>query len=638
MNERSPSPTHTAPHGSWSSPITAELIASGSRKLGHVVLDGDDTYWVEGRAAENGRYVVVRRPPGAAPEVHTKEPYSVRSAVHEYGGGAFAVRGGLVVFSNHSDQRLYLQARADAHAVPLTAPVRARYGDLVIDARRGRIVCVREEHGGGPSEPTNTLVSVELQGGATKVLASGHDFYASARLSPCGRWLCWLSWDHPNMPWDGTELWLAELSDDGQVLSASAVAGGRDESIFQPMFSPRGELTFVSDRSGFWNLYQRRDGHDVALCPREAEFGVPQWIFGMSTYAFVSDSQMVCAYTEQGAWHLASLDVDTGAFREIPLPYTELAFVQAAAGRAVFLGGSPSETMSVVELDLASGRHEVLRRATDLVVSASLLSPPEAVEFPAADGAFAHGLYFRPQNPDFQAPANERPPLLVKSHGGPTGAASTALDLETRFWTSRGFAVLDVCYGGSTGFGRAYRERLLGKWGVVDVDDCVSGALYLADRGDVDGGRLAIEGGSAGGFTTLCALTFRDVFHAGASFYGVSDLEALVRDTHKFESRYLDRLIGPYPERADLYVERSPIHFAERLSCPVIFFQGLEDAVVPPNQTEAMVEVLRARGLEVAYVPFEGEQHGFRRAASIRRALEEELSFFARVFGFIPAP
>jgi dipeptidyl aminopeptidase/acylaminoacyl peptidase len=407
-----------------------------------------------------------------------------------------------------------------------------------------------------------------------------------------------------------------------------------DESVFQPEWSPDGVLHFVSDRKGWWNLYRWRRGRIEPLCARDAEFGLPQWVFGMSTYSFVSGEQILCCYTQKGRIHLARLETETGELQDIDTPFTEMYGLRTARGQAVFRAGSPTEPISVVLLDLESGQWEILKRSSDIVVDEGYVSAPESIEFPTEEGLTAYAFFYPPANRDFVATPDERPPLLVKSHGGPTGAASSVLSWEIQHWTSRGFAVVDVNYGGSTGYGRSYRQRLNGRWGVVDVDDCVNAARYLAERGLVDGDRLAIRGGSAGGYTTLSALAFRDVFKAGASYFGVSDLEALTKDTHKFESRYLDRLVGPYPERRDLYQERSPIHFTDGISCPMIFFQGLEDKVVPPNQAEMMVEAVRAKGLPVAYLAFEGEQHGFRRAENIKRALDAELYFYARIFGF----
>lgn len=439
------------------------------------------------------------------------------------------------------------------------------------------------------------------------------------------------------MPWDGCEVWTGDFGEDGLLQNTRKVAGGNEESIFQPEWSPGGTLYFVSDRTGWWNLYRESAGVVEPVREMNAEFGMPQWGFGMSMYSFESEERIVSAFVERGIFRLASINTQTRKFEPINTPYTDIRYVRAAAGRVVMRVASPTDPASIARLDLNSGTSEILKRSNNLNIDPGYLSNPQAIEFPTAEGAKAHGFFYRPTNRDFQAPEEERPPLLIQIHGGPTAAASTALSLGIQYWTSRGIAVLDVNYGGSTGFGRAYRLRLQGNWGIVDVDDCVNGARYLAGLDEVDGNRLLITGGSAGGYTTLCALTFSNTFRAGASHYGVSDLEALQKDTHKFESRYSDGLIGPYPERQDIYYERSPINFIEKLSCPVIFFQGLEDKVVPPNQAVMMVEALRAKKIPVAYLPFEGEQHGFRQAQNIKRALDGELYFYSRVFGFNPA-
>ncbi len=623
----------TAPFGSWRSPITSNWIVAQSIGLGAPALEGDDLYWIEVRIAEGGRYVVVKRGPDGRTADLTAPPFNVRTRVHEYGGGAFVAAGGALYFSNFSDQRLYRLAPGGAPK-PLTPAGALRFADARFDRRRHLLYCVREDHGGDGA--VNTLVTVKPDGDEAggRVIVQGNDFYSTPRLSPDGSRLAWLTWNHPNMPWDGTALWVGELTDDGSVASAQRVAGGVEESVFQPAWSPDSVLHFVSDRTGWWNLYRYRNGQAEPLCPMEAEFGMPQWVFGMSTYAFESAERIVCAYVRQGVWHLGLLDAASGELQNVSLPYTEISEVRAAAGRAVFLAASPAEPLSVVQLDLASGAHTVVRRSSSTAPDAGYVSIPQEVEFPTENGLTAHGLFYRPRNRDFVAPPGDRPPLLVLSHGGPTGAASSALDLEIQYWTSRGFGVLDVNYGGSTGYGRAYRMRLNGQWGVVDVDDCVNGARHLVAQGEADGDRLCIRGGSAGGYTTLAALAFRQVFKAGASYYGVSDLEALAKDTHKFESRYLDTLVGPYPARRDIYIERSPLYHTHRLSCALILFQGLEDKVVPPAQAQAMFEAVRAKELPVAYLPFEGEQHGFRKAETIKRTLDAELYFYSKVFGF----
>lgn len=625
-----------APYGSWKSPITSDLIVSRTIGLSQVWLDGEDTYWVEMRPADKGRYVLVRRRADGATADVTPAPFSVRSRANEYGGGAYTVAGGVVYFSNGADQRVYRHEQG-REPQPLTTGEKRRYADMVVDSRRARLICVREDYTNSEREPENTLVSLALDDGREQVLVSGHDFYASPRLSPDGRRLAWLAWNQPDMPWDAAELWLAEVAPDGSLYQARLIAGGPEESIFQPAWSPDGRLYFVSDRTGWWNLYRWQHEAAEHLVPMEAEFGLPQWVFGMSTYAFESAGRLICAYTEQGMWRLGSLDPDSGQFDMIETPYTQISNVQAAPGRIVFLAGSPTVLTSVVQLDLVTGRLEVLRPSGNVEIDPGYISVPQPVTFPTGTGATAHAFFYPPKNRDYAAPPGERPPLLVRSHGGPTDSTSSTLNLGHQYWTSRGFALLDVNYRGSTGYGRAYHQQLYGQWGVADVEDCVNGALFLARQGQVDGDRLAIRGSSAGGYTTLCALTFWDTFSAGASYYGIGDLELLDQDSHKFEAKYNEWLIGPYPERRDLYRQRSPLHFTERLSCPVIFFQGLEDRVVPPNQTELMVAALRAKGVPVAYLAFEGEQHGFRRAETIKRTLDAELYFYARIFGFEPA-
>ena len=633
-----------APYGSWKSPITADLIVAGTIGLGQIVLDGENVYWSEGRPAEGGRSVIVRRTPDSKTTDVTPSPFNVRTRVHEYGGGAFAIKDGTVYFSNFADQRLYKQTPS-GEPQPLTPVADLRYADAVVDLQRERIICVQEDHTKGDREPTNSLISISLNNGEDiQVLASGCDFYASPRLSPDRSQLAWISWNHPNMPWDSTQLWVAPINPDGSLGEAECVAGGADKSIFQPEWSPDGILYFVSDRSGWWNLYRWLPpmpegglGGVEPLCPMDAEFGLPQWVFGMSTYGFESANRIICSYTKKGSWQLASLDLQTKQLEVIETPYTDISSLQVASGRAVFIAGSATEPTAIVQMDLATQQIEVLRRSSQLKIEPGYLSTPQEIPFPTENGLIAYAFFYPPQNQDYTPPKGEKPPLLVKSHGGPTASVSSTFNLKIQYWTSRGFGFLDVNYGGSTGYGREYRQRLNQQWGIVDVDDCANAAKYLAEQGLVDSERLAIAGGSAGGYTTLCALTFRDVFKAGASHYGVSDLEALATDTHKFESRYLDGLIGPYPERKDLYEARSPIHFTDQLSCPAIFFQGLEDKIVPPNQAEMMVAALKAKGLPVAYVAFEGEQHGFRRAENIKRALDGEFYFYSRVFGFEPS-
>jgi dipeptidyl aminopeptidase/acylaminoacyl peptidase len=628
----------TVPYGSWKSPITSDLIVSSSIRLGGGVLDGEDIYWLEGRPSEGGRYMLVHRAPDGTRTDLTPPPFNVRTRVHEYGGGSVTIDGGCIIIANYNDQRLYTRT-AEGTWKPITPEAPLRYADGIVDHARNRMICVREDHTDAVirahGEAVNTLAAIPLNGrGKQQTLAQGCDFYASPSLSPDGDQLAWLSWNHPNMPWDGTELWVAPIEADGTLGEPTRVAGGSDESIFQPEWSPDGVLTFASDRNGWWNLYRWTGTEAVCVREMDAEFGQPQWVFGLSTYAYRTPEEIICTYRQEGIDHLARLNVKTGKLDPIVTPYTSLGSVGARGDWVLFRGGAPTQPGALLRVDLTTGDHEVLQMSTTLDVEPGYLSVAEPVEFPTAGERTAYGLFYAPKNQDMQAPSGEKPPLLVISHGGPTGASSSALSLRTQYWTSRGFAVLDVNYGGSAGYGRAYRDRLAGQWGIVDVQDCINGARYLVDQGRVDGERLAIRGGSAGGYTTLSALTFHNFFDAGASYYGVSDLGALARDTHKFESRYLDGLIGPYPEAEDVYEARSPIYHVEELSCPVIFFQGLEDKVVPPRQAEMMVEALDEKGIPVAYLPFEGEQHGFRRSKNIKRALDAELIFYSRIFGF----
>ena len=638
-----------APHGSWSSPIEAATVARAGRRLAFPAIAADGAvWWAEGRPDEGGRVVLMRRPQGGEPEAVTPAGINVRTRVHEYGGGAWClVAPDLVVFADFSDQRLYRQRLGEepvAISPEPSEPGAVRYADMRPTPDGSAVVCVRERE--AAPEPVNEIVLVALDGSdEPQVLAAGRDFYSFPRVSPDGAWLAWTCWDHPNMPWDGTELWVAPLADSGEE---RLLAGGREESVFQPEWGPDGRLHFVSDRDGWWNLYRAgepeaelsgEEGPLVQLTDQHADHAHPQWLFGGATYAFLEGGEIACVRTDGAEERLVLLRPEGWEPADLGLPFTSFGYpaLSARGTRVAFAAASPESESAVVVYDAERGETKEVRGSSEDPIDPAYVSRPRPIEFPTGEGEVAYGFYYPPANPEFEAPAGELPPLIVESHGGPTSHATPALDREFLYWTSRGIGVVDVNYRGSSGYGREYRNKLRGAWGVVDNEDCLNAALHLAAEGEADGARLAIRGGSAGGYATLCALTFHDGFAAGASYFGVADAEALAEDTHKFESRYLDLLIGPYPEQAALYRERSPINHVERLQVPVILFQGLEDEVVPPNQAEMMAAALERNGVPYAYLPFEGEQHGFRKAETNIRCLEAELYFYGRIMGFEPA-
>ena len=603
-------------YGSWPSPLTADRVTAGALRFDHIQLDGDDVYWLEGRASEGGRYVIVKLTPQGSVDV-TPPGFNVRTRVHEYGGAAYTVHDGTIYFANFTDQRVYRHRLGETPAP--TTDDGAFYADMRMDGPRNRLISVREKN------DVNTIVVVDGE-----VLVEGADFYSDPIISPDGTRLAWLQWNHPNMPWDGTELWVGLFTDAGTIGAREKVAGGPEESIFQPEWSPDGALYFVSDRTGWWNLWRG----DEPIYPMAADFGKPQWTFSMVTYAFVSPKTIAATYVQQGRWKLALVNIESTTFEPIELPLQPLEAIRAREDAIYFIGGSATHAPAIVRLDAPfhDGRMQVLKESASEAIPHGWIAVAEPVTFKVKDRD-VHAFYYPPTNPEVDPPLDEKPPLLVVTHGGPTGSTSDVLDPKIQFWTSRGFAVLDVDYSGSTGYGRTYRDRLKGQWGIVDVEDAVGGAEAMVAEGKADPDRLIIRGGSAGGYTTLAALTFHRTFKAGASYYGISDLEVLQQDTHKFESRYNDSLLGPWPDARDVYRARSPIHFCDQLSCPIILFQGLDDKVVPPNQSEMMAEAARKKGLKVKYVTFEGEQHGFRKAENIIRALEEELAFYRDVFG-----
>ncbi len=628
------SQSRVLPYGAWPSPITLDLVLAGARGLAEPTLDGADLYVLESRPDEAGRMTLLRITPDGGTRELTPAPANVRTRVHEYGGGAWAVEGGLVVRSEFADGSLW-RIDPDGRTRCLVATPGLRFADLSIDHSRGRVLAVQEDHRADDHDPTNAIVAINPEDGSVTPLVTGHDFVSHPRVSPDGRRLSFLAWERPDMPWDASRVWVAPVAPDGSIGTPEAVAGGSDESVAGPAWSPDGSLVFASDRTGWWNLYRWRPvtGATEALAPAEEEFAGPQWVFGLRTFGFADDGRILAIARSRGTDRLLAIGTE-GRTTDLSVGATDLSYVSVAGSAVVVLAAQPTRPTAVVRVDLTSGAMERIREARTLDLDPRHLSVPVPVEFPTAHGRTAFAFHYPPTNPDVVAPPGDLPPLVVISHGGPTSNTNRRLDLEVQAFTSRGFAVIDVDYGGSTGYGRAYRQRLDGAWGVVDLEDCTAAATWLAGQGLADPRRLVIRGGSAGGYTTLCAVTFRDVFAAGASYYGVGDLEALARDTHKFESRYLDRMVAPWPDGVATYRERSPIHFVDRIRTPLLVLQGTEDRVVPQAQADELVNALARNGVPQAYLLFEGEGHGFRRAENRRRALEAELGFYAQVLGF----
>lgn len=650
-----------APYGTWPSPISAEMVASDSKHFGHVTIAGGTIYWREQRPDEDGRGVVVRAEGGETTDV-TPPDVNVRTLVHEYGGGDFAVHDGVVFYSSFDDQRVYRQPPgSDPTAItPEPATERGlRYADFEVHPDGEFLYCVRENHDvvgtDGTADPTatdepnttdnpdtadearNELVRFRTdRGGEAEVVASGRNFYAAPRLSPTGDRLAWLAWDHPRMPWDGTELHVASVADDGTLVDEDVVLGGSSESVCQPAWAPDGTLYAAADRTGWWNIYRVPfDGDPEPVVERDASYAAPQWTFGMSTYAVLGDGRIAAVVTDEGRQQIELLE--DGERTVLDLPFETFSPLLCADDDTVVVpAGGPRTPTSIVRWCPESGP-EVVRRSTTLDVEDAYLSTPEHRTYETRDGQQAHAYVYPPTNPDVEPPADERPPLVVIAHGGPTGATSPAFDPTVQFFTSRGFAVADVNYRGSTGYGRAFREALYGEWGILDVTDTIDAADHLVESGEADPDRLAVRGGSAGGYVVLSALAFHDTFDAGASYYGVADLARLTELTHKFESRYLEHLVGPYPEDADVYHDRSPVHHADDIDAPVLLLQGAEDPVVPLEQAEAMADALADNGIPHSLLVFEDEQHGFRHADSRERAIAAELAFYADVFGFEPA-
>ena len=625
--------TITKPYGTWESLITSEMLVGGAVRLGEIVTDGDDVWWAESRPDEGGRTVIVRNG-----KDQTDKKTNVRTLVHEYGGSAWSVRNGTLVYSQYFDQRLYRRDKS-GDSIPLTPESETqqsyRYADGRITNNEDWYVCVRETHTSSDEEPSNEIVAVPLDGSQQiRVLVSGPDFVSSPRVSKEGDQIAWVQWNHPNMPWDDTQLCIASLEE--MVLSNQKVTKSKAESFFQPEWDDQGNLHVVSDRNNWWNLFrvdQSTNEIDLtSLTNIEAEIGLPQWVFGQSRYAFVGD-EIWFVYREAGIDKLATLS-SNGQFEQIKIDATEIESVTNYQDGIVATVSSWKAESSVMFINSEEVRP--LSKTRDLDIGESWFPVPETFTYQTSDSEKAHALFYSPTNPEYEIHENENPPLIVLAHGGPTGSARRQLQLSIAYWTSRGFGVADVDYRGSTGYGRLYRNRLRNSWGLADVEDCVAVAKHLVAQKKVDKNRLAIKGGSAGGFTVLAALTFHDTFTAGASRYGIADLAILAKDTHKFESRYLDRLVGKWPEDEEIYKQRSPIHHIEQLSTPMVILQGSEDPIVPPNQAHLMAKKLKENDIPHALIEFSDEGHGFRKAPNITKAIESELAFFAQIFNFEP--
>ncbi len=615
-------------YGHWPSPITPELLTAQGVRISDPQAIGNCLYWLETRPQEKGRNVLVRECGGSRNDVFAA-PTSVRTRAQEYGGSSYLATDNFIFFIENNDQRIYQYATADGAITGITGETHCRYADFCYDITRHRLLAVCEDYSRPGHHPYSSIIAIDLRACAVTTLASGADFYSNPRISPDGKSLSYLRWFHPQMPWDGTECVVASLDENGIVVQEKIIAGSATESIFQPQWAPTGELFFVSDRNNWWNIYRFNQGVIESVLPMDAEFATPQWVFGMSTYGFLNEREIFCCYSQSGYWHLGIIDIHAKILQPLATDFRDISAIHCANHTAYFIASSTTSSAQLWSFD---GKIISPVTAGQNTISHAYIAQAVPVTFPTRDGEEAHGFYYPPKNAELEPHADTAPPLIVMCHGGPTGATEAGLNLKIQFWTSRGFAVLDVNYRGSTGYGRKYRDRLKNNWGITDVIDACSGADYLIKQGLADKQKIAIRGSSAGGYTVLAALTFSNTFTAGASLYGIGDLEALARDTHKFEAHYLDSLIGPYPQVKEIYQTRSPIHHVDQLNCPVIFLQGLQDKVVPPEQAEAMVAALSAKGIYTEYITFEEEGHGFRQAHNIQRALEAELAFYRKVF------
>jgi dipeptidyl aminopeptidase/acylaminoacyl peptidase len=634
----------THPYGFWPSTISPEMLTQQSLRLSEPQILGEDIFWLETRPHEQGRNALVRMTALGMHHDVLPMPHSVRTRANEYGGGSYLVTEKYIFCVLDADQRVYAFNRDSEKLIPISpenseAKTSWRYADFCWDALRQRLICVREDHTLSEQFERTEIVAITPESASVQVLVTGADFYCNPRLSPDASKLSYICWNHPLMPWDGTELYVASFNEDGSIASSEHIAGCESESVLQPLWSPSGELFFVSDRNNWWNIYRHTPTGAELMCDLPAEFATPQWTFGMRSYGFLNEYSILCGYSQDGKWSLGTIDLTTKTLSTIGIDLRDISGIFCgdnfnSDGRAVFLAGNSHQNTRL--LYFKNDQLSVIAQTSSASLMKEDISVAQPVSFATSDGETANGFYYPPTNSKICGPDFTKPPLIVMCHGGPTGATESSLNMKIQFWTHRGFAVLDVNYRGSTGYGREYRDRLKNKWGVTDVIDVCSGADYLVSRGLVDKDKLAIRGSSAGGYTVLAALTFQNTFKAGASLYGIGDLEALARDTHKFEAHYLDGLIGQYPDDIATYRARSPIYHVDKLNCPVIFLQGLKDKVVPPNQAEAMVTALKQKGIKTVYVTFEDEGHGFRQAASIAKAITAELDFYQSIFAEVP--
>jgi dipeptidyl aminopeptidase/acylaminoacyl peptidase len=627
--------TITMPYGSWPSPVSAESVVAGTRALGSLSFDEDFLYWVESRPEEGGRNTIMRWSAFDGVEEILPAPWNARTRVQEYGGRSVLVVDGTIWFSNFDDQRVYRFTPGE-QPVPITPEQDLRYAGCVFDSTRNRLICVREDHR-VLGEPRNVLVALPLgEVSEGEVLFEDADFVSAVSISSDGQRIAFTSWLHPNMPWDNTTLWSAGFDPDGGLADITKHNPSSRESVINPQFDNDHHLYVISDRDDWWKIY-RVEGKQFSVIEsglEQAEIGGPDWQVGQNFYHLLDDGMILAQVMRGGVEHLALIDADKSTSQPLMLESAAIGDVLPVANRLFVINAPTDRPPVLLETDLQGSVRTTIRTAGEFDLGVDWIPEYQMVSFPTGSGAVAHGIYLPPANPEVTAPAGSAPPLIVSVHGGPTGVSGPTFKPSQLFWTSRGFAILDLNYRGSTGFGREYRRSLYGQWGIADVEDAVAGATWLAEQGLADPEKLTIRGGSAGGYTTLAAHAFHDAFAAGASYYGISDLEALAEDTHKFESRYLDQVIGPYPERKDLYVQRSPIHHLAGFRAPLLLLQGLDDRVVPPNQSEMIFEALKSRGIPTAYLAFEGEGHGFRKAENQIRALEAELYFYAKVLGF----